>query len=417
MTTQHPFRRRAGLYFIVLGTSMAVMAIGLLGVTVVNVQRRVSAGADDLAQARMSAQSAIEWGIQQISGNANWRSTFPNGPWTSNQPFAKGTLSLAGVDPTDGNLADDPMDPLTLTGTGAKGQARYRLRVDLTAEARAITGLGVPLSTGGNIALSGASLTATAPISSNGAVSATSSTVGAAVQAVGSVTGGVYSGTTSPSSAAKEMPDASTVFDYYISNGTPIALSSLPRTGLLSADRVLSSVVLSPASNTFGATNALGIYVINAAGTDIYVANSRIVGTLVILDPGVNSRITGNMNFQIGPTGLPSLMVRGNVRMATTTTPDGGLLSALLSGITGLLFIDPASHVLRADGLFYVSGNVTQSGGSLPVVGSFVVGGAFTSSGTSSFTYDPQFRDAPPPGFLAPPDMVVTDGSWAPVVD
>ncbi|NOT01297.1 MAG: hypothetical protein HOP29_11790 [Phycisphaerales bacterium] len=417
MTTQDRFRRRAGIYLIVLGTSMVVMSIGLLGLTAVGVQRKAAAGADDLAQARRSAQSAIEWGLQRISANANWRATYPNGTWTANQPFAKGSLSLAGVDPTDGNLANDPLDPLTMTGTGTKGQATYRLRVALTAETRALTSLDVPLHAGGNIAFSSAMVSADGPISSNGSIgAATGSQVNADVEAVGKVTGGNYLSSTTSPITPREMPDPAGVFDYYINNGTVIPFTSLPRK-LVTFERVLSSVVLSPTLNTFGAVNAQGIYVINCAGADLFVANSQIIGTLLVLDPGPNSKISGNMNFQVGLSGLPSLLVRGNICTDMSTAPDVTKLIGQLTGTTGLVTINPVGQPLRMDGLFYVSGNLTPTGGTLPIIGALVVGGAFTWSGTLSLTYDSQFRDNPPPGWLAPPDMVVTDGSWTPVVN
>ncbi|MFQ5463855.1 MAG: hypothetical protein ACE5E5_14665, partial [Phycisphaerae bacterium] len=102
------------------------------------------------------------------------------------------------------------------------------------------------------------------------------------------------------------------VFDYYVANGTRIDLADLYRAR--HRPHAIDRTLLSPNANPFGAglTNRYGIYVIECAGQAIEISDSRIVGTLVLLNPGAGSTVTRAVNMAPAVPSLPVLLVSGN---------------------------------------------------------------------------------------------------------
>src|SRR5207244_1629695 len=141
-------------------------------------------------------------------------------------------------------------------------------------------------------------------IASNSSVTANSVTINPDVDAVGPILGSTYRGITTSPAAARVMPD-STVFDYYIANGTKL-------TGVAGGGYSISKCLLSPSNNPLGGgTNAKGIYIIDCAGNKLSIDTMRMVGTLVVLNAGSGSRISGGANFAPAVAGYPCLLVRG----------------------------------------------------------------------------------------------------------
>ena len=78
--------------------------------------------------------------------------------------------------------------------------------------------------------------------------------------------------------------------------------------------RLIYRQVLSPSVNPFGtSTNAEGIYWINCNGTRLTIERSRILGTLLVINPGANSCI-GNAPISWSPAvaGYPALLVQAD---------------------------------------------------------------------------------------------------------
>ncbi len=408
-------RRRGGVYILVLGSGVLVMVIGLSALMAIRVERWAAEGSTDLVQARVNAQTAIDMGMWRISQNPNWRTTYVNGVWELNRNTTVGSYTLSGVDPIDANLSDDVMDPLLLMGTGQAGQATYRLQATLTADAKGVGALTTSLSAGGGIALNGATVTSDQTISSNSTVTSTGSVVNADVESVGAIGGSGYAGTTTTPVEVKTFPDG-TAFDYYIANGTVISMNTLTR--VLDTTRSVVDSILSDSANPYGAVNPQGIYVIPAAGARVYIGNSEIKGTLVILDPGPGSRISGNVHAVPGALGLPTILVRGNMEWRTSDEPDTGLLYATLSVVNLEFVVEDRSALPNAiEGLVYVSGNLNQTSGKMNLDGLLMVGGSVNSSGTMNITYQAGMVDDPSPGFAATAKMVFAAGSWRPIVN
>jgi hypothetical protein len=182
-------------------------------------------------------------------------------------------------------------------------------------------------------------------------------------------------------------------------------------------------VVLSPATNPFGSqTNSNGLYVIDCAGSNIIISNVRIVGTLLLLNPGSGSAVQGNLNWWPAVANYPCLLVSGSIALnySSGTLSDSSANSANFnpvnpnavpypwpSGVTDNTFT--TTYPSEIHGLVYVSGNVTTSNS--PVLNVLTVGGAFVGQGMLTLNYDPIFYNNPPPGFYTT-QMIPVSGSW-----
>jgi len=115
---------------------MIVTIIGLSAVLVGRIQLRRARQTTDLAQARLNALSAVDLGLLAIDRNpASWRMMFASaggGPLPG-QSLADGSFELLASDPVDGDLLNNNIDPVLLTGIGYAGQARYKLQVRVEA--------------------------------------------------------------------------------------------------------------------------------------------------------------------------------------------------------------------------------------------------------------------------------------------
>ncbi len=415
--------RRGSIYMAVLSAALIVTVIGLSSIAVVRVQRRAAEGTSDFSQARLYAQSGVEMGLLWIDTDPDWRNTYPNGEWVSNVPIGNGRFSLEGIDPGDGDLTNSDMDPLLLTGIGFKGDARYKLQVTLMPQLRGLDCLEVALDAGGDLTFS-STLTCDQTVSANDDILGSDASGTSDLEAVDQIDPGAIVGTQTTLSMPRTLPD-STVFDYYIANGTAIDINAMPTAG---GKPVIDDVVISPASNPYPPynTNGQGIYIIDCAGQDIYMHGCRIVGTLVLLNPGSGSALgrSNAVNWEPAVPNYPALLVSGNhikisivssVLYETSGTGSFNPPGTPYDGVADTDTTDSYPSVIK--GLVYVSGDLTISTNSAVFDGVVVVGGSLDASGDMSLTYQPTFLNDPPPGFAEPPMMVISPGSWRQVVD
>ncbi|MEK6797347.1 MAG: hypothetical protein AABZ12_00110 [Planctomycetota bacterium] len=429
-------QRRGSAYVVVLGTAMIVSTIGLTALLALRVERRTQEDDGDLLSARLNAKAAIEVGMQRIVADANWRTTYPSGVWEASRRIGSGSYTLSGTDPDDGSLADMETDPVVLTATATSGRASHTLQVTLAAQTVPLGCLGVSLHANNDVFFTSATVQSNQTISANNSVSSNTSTVAAAVEAVNAVNGTGYTGTTTIGVAPRSVPNPTTVFDYYKSNGTPIAIALLP---LVAGVRTIGETLLSPAANPFGPTNAEGIYVLDCQSQMLHVRNSRIVGTLVVLNAGSGSAVYGSVNWEPAVANYPALMVQGAINLVYTATELsesvlGKNLNPAGTPYLGASDVDTTdTYPSRIKGIVYGSVDIGTSIGSLPSApspnvavaldGVLVVGVTLNFSNPSppdafslSLTYLSTFYDDPPPGFREVVNMVVLPGSWKQVV-
>ncbi|MCH7595425.1 MAG: hypothetical protein IID35_02605 [Planctomycetes bacterium] len=415
-------RRRGSIYVMVLGTSLVVTVIGLSALTITRIERRSAESTGDFAQARLYAQSAIDMGRLRIRNDPDWRTSYTNGDWEIRRAIGSGTYTVGGYDPVDGILDDGSSDPLILKGIGFEGAARYQLQVQLEAQGQALTCLEVALHTGDNLLFSGSTAQCDQVISSNNNIDATSCDIFSEVQVVGSASGGTYWITPITGITPRTMPD-STVFDYYIANGTPIDVGLLPKIGPTPA---IKEVVLSPASNPYGPTNPEGIYVIDLMGQQLKFRKCRIVGTIVLLNGTADCTTLDWINWEPAVANYPSLMVRGDFIFNTDSTQplvessptnvNYNPIGTPYNGDEDDLIDDTYPTVFG--GLYYVSGSASIATGSHPAFdGVFVVGNTLTTNGDVTLTYRSTFLSNPPPGFGSAVKMSIVPGTWKQTVN
>ncbi len=415
--------RRGSVYLLVLSVALLLTITGVGSILAVRSQRQAAEAIGDAAEARLYAQSGIEMGLLFITEEPSWRTARAEGSWVANQVIGNGKFSLEANDlGANGDLAlSSDSDSVLLTATGFKGDARHKLQVKLQVGAGTdpLECLQTVLMSHADITFNGANVSSNGVIGSNGDAIAISSMVASQVQVSGATSGGMFSPFPTSGVAARDVPAVS-LFDAYTGTGTQIAYADLP-------GGVIEEGLLSPGVNPYGGgtTNTDGIYIIDCAGNDITIQNCRIVGTLVLLDVGAGSEITGQLRLEPEVSNYPSLLVQGSIAANLDVDAD------LDESDWGFNFnpphtpLDGASNGTSADvhpsivkGLVYISGDLSTSNNP-EIEGAIVVGGTFTAAGNLTLSYDPVFFATPPPGFTAATGgaMEVLAGSWEQVVD
>ncbi len=429
-SVRNVMKRRCGsTYVLVLGTAMLVTVIGLSTLLVTRIEARSSRTTNDMAEARLYAQSAIDMGLFWIKQDADWRTTYGEGAWATDQVIGSGTFTLIANDlGSEADIATAaPGDSVKLTGIGMKGDARHKTEVTLEANLDTpFTCLEVSLHAGTDLVFDWADAIGTQIISANNLIEAIGTcTINPASESVNGFVGTITPGPTTTPITPRTMPDPATVFDYYIANGTTIDISAMPKAG---GKPVIDDVLISPANNPFPPynTNGQGIYIFNCAGQDIYMQECRIFGTLVLLNPGSGSALgrSNAVNWEPAVPNYPALLVSGNMKISMSTgnvSESSGTGSynppgAPYEGVVDTDTDDTYPSVIK--GLVYVSGNMTISNNAT-FDGVVVVGGSLDCQDDTSFSYQPTFLTNPPPGFgtASTGVMTITPGSWKQAVD
>jgi hypothetical protein len=331
------------------------------------------------------------------------------------------------VDEADGDLANNTADPIRLYGIGRMNQTTRVYSVLLSPGGGGLSCLEVALHAGGDLVFDNTTLNCNQIISANQRVNAAgSSEINADVEAVDSIDGSGYTGRTTTGITPREMPDPATVFDSYIANGTAIDLLSLPAS-MDKTVRYLKRLVLSPASNPYGPTNSKGIYVIDCQGISVIIEECRIVGTLVLTNPGGATGIFRPVNWEPAVANYPALMVQGSFLFKTLDAQLDEASAGVnfnppgtpYGGATDDLQDDTYPNVIN--GLVYVSSDASDNSAftRTAVNGVLIVGNMLTMQSSSSkdpayldLTYNEKYYDNPPPGFAGGGDVAFTAGTW-----
>jgi type II secretory pathway pseudopilin PulG len=81
-----------------------------------------------------------------------------------------------------------------------------------------------------------------------------------------------------------------------------------------------SRILLSPRHTLpSGAYSPRGVYVLDCANRTIDLEDMRVVGTLILLNPGAGSRLRGGLVFEPAVLGHPALVVVGSIEIEPTT--------------------------------------------------------------------------------------------------
>ncbi len=415
--------RRGSIYLITVGTAMIVTVLALAALTNVRIQRRELQGVSHAMEAELIAAAAIEMALFRIENDPDWRQKMKDGVWEVDQSAYGGTYSFQGIDPVDGDLTDSDEDSVVIIGTGKCGPARQKVQVRLEAKLDPLTCLEVSMHANNIVSLFQSTITGDQTISANNNVIATTANVGPDVEAVNAITGGTYTGSQTTGITPRTVPDPVTVFDEYKASGTWI---SIP---IVSGVRTIAEEYVGPDDppGSSAATDPNGVYVIDCEGNDVQIRNSRIVGTLVLLNAGSGSCIYYSVNWEPAVSNYPALLVQGRMDLVyTNINLSESDFSKDFNGDTDT--IDTYPSLIK--GLVYISGDSGTETDSIPVSyteqitvgieGVFVVGNSYSQSSNGAamnLIYRSTYFDDPPPGFHDPPRMVISPGTWEKVVD
>jgi hypothetical protein len=412
----HP-RRHGSAYIAVLGVCLIVMTLAVGGILATRVRARAGTAAATGGEARVAAQSSLELARLWINQDSDWRNTYPKSPWSSSISLDGTTVSIALSDPIDGDLTNRPNDPVVVTATATRGQARCVLRQTLTAAPVPLPALAYSVHGGGQIRIaSGLRL-----ILGNGTVSTNNdlrndSVIEGNANVTSCSAAGVIYGMLTTGSAAKALPEAA-VPAAYAKLGTQIS----PNGG------VMDGKVLSPGVNPWGTPNPDGVYVVRS-GDNLTIRNTRVNGTLVVLAHGKTVTIDGPVLFQNTRADYPALIVDGDLVIQYSRSASG--LSESAAGVNfnppgapyqGVSDADTSdTYPAEMDGLVHVTGTLFVSKPYLvrgAVIAENPGGEAMRlDTGSMQVVYDPSLYTSPPQFYTTSVPMVPLAGSVVQVV-
>jgi hypothetical protein len=146
--------------------------------------------------------------------------------------------------------------------------------------------------------------------------------------------------------------------------------------------RFIYKQALGPGVNPFGTPDPNGIYWIDCANQDLYIERTRIRGTLLLLNPGPNSRIDyGPIHLSPHIPGYPTLLVNGNFSIRATNT-------SLSEAENGCNYNPPGA--VNTPGMVHKT--LGTDGDMVDVYTDSGINGLVCVSGTLTYKYTPQIR-------------------------
>ena len=135
---------------------------------------------------------------------------------------------------------------------------------------------------------------------------------------------------------------------------------------------VIDRQLISPSVNPYGAVNSKGIYVLNCSDKDIVIGQSRIVGTLVFINPGSNTAIQDTVVWEAAIDNFPALLTDDKLTIKIT---GGGVSEAsvgrnlnppgtpypFIGGVANATATD--TYPSKITGLIYSADDLDFSGG------------------------------------------------------
>ncbi|MCX5662022.1 MAG: hypothetical protein NTW19_20275 [Planctomycetota bacterium] len=199
--------------------------------------------------------------------------------------------------------------------------------------------------------------------------------------------------------------------------------SSLPSSAYL-----LDRVVLSPASNPYGSTNAKGIYLLDCGGKSVTIGPCRIVGTLVVTNAGSGTTIQGPIVWEPALANYPALLTD---KAITLTVNSAVGLSESTYGVnlnptnTPYPYVGGSANAVATDGYPSVINGIVYCGADLTTTSNTSVKGMVVSAGkinvnatSLNLSYGSAPFILPPPGFGAQsPAVAPIAGTWQRVVN
>jgi hypothetical protein len=309
----HGGHRRGTAYVLAVGLALLIGAVATGTLLATRARFAGEADMNDLAKATLLAESGLQYGLRQLNSDVSYASGTIPAATTSNVDLGFGRVRIkiaAGSD--DGNAAT--LTPATITVSAAVGNAVRRYQIAAHPLHTAMGAFELPIAVGGRIGVA------------NGASLKVAGTEGGAAGALTITGSGSVTGTVRITGLGNADADAA-------------MQASLDRPSLLTPDHVtslresattlivsgggsisLSGFLLAPTSNPFGNLNQRGLYVLDCAGRNVTISDCRIVGTLLLVNPGASSALSGAVVMEPAIRGYPCLVVDGNITLDASST-------------------------------------------------------------------------------------------------
>lgn len=410
-------RRRGAIYVVVLLASLIVASLAIASLRLAHAYTRDMNREAEAYQVEISADAALEWAIARLNADTAWRSNHTHNVDVPKRVLGDTTISYRLID-TDGNLADNALEPCDIIVTARSRSAVYAWRATLEPIGPPLNCLQYALASGDDVAVNGYSMMCTdGSVASRGRISS---------QLSGSLTADCFAaegcfgeiiGSSNSLVGTLELPDSHALFELYTKLGTSIPASLLP---MQFGGLRVNGVLLSPAANTIsGDLNPAGVYVIDCGGRRISITNSKIVGTLVLRNVGSNSSVAQSMHWEAAVGHYPALLVQGDwaIQMAREPLREVDLGVNLnppgtpYRGQTDLATTTVYPSCIR--GLIYVSGELTcgDSGAKNQLFGVVVAAERVSASGGTYLAYRDIYTQRTPPGFASYAKVRLAAGS------
>jgi hypothetical protein len=396
---------------IVVGTSAIVASIALFSLMTLRTQ---SIGKDltrDRLQAELMARGIVDVARLLIENDSSWRSNRSVGTWIT---LTNGNTSAqVEVQDIDGNLNDDPMDSISITGTATIGNARQKCNMTMYTSAEPLAAITSPIYANNSVTVGlFQRITVTGgPIFSNGSITSLGTIVGDTLS--NTYSGSNPSGTKTTGAQNRPLPSSS-VMSYY---------EGLAQTVAYTGD--WDERILAPGVNFGGATQTDGVYKIDTGGNDLIIKDTRIHGTLIVkCGSGKIVRLMDRCLLQPARADYPVLITDGSVSLHLKSGSEN-----LTENNIRVNFNPPNAPYNSAtdtdtsdvypnevQGLVHAKANIWLNEDSR-VYGALLAEQSFTVfAGKSSIHYDPNLATSPPIGYRNF-KMKVQPLSWRRVVD
>ncbi len=404
----HPRPARVGFAYVAV-LSLATFAAAIaLGVTAA-VRSTGASGAmlRDAARADALAESVLQYALETLTDDANWRQTYAGGGWQSAPPQVGVSVRWRLYDPIDGSLTDDTTEPVHIVAEARVGDARRSVSAVFDPILAPLDILSSAVHSSDDITIPATGLfeasnqlnlgSQEARVSANDDWDSRGLLIGS-VQAVDLVRKGAVTGSSTRISAPKRMPPAD-LFARWAARATATGYHG-----------DVDTEILAPGYNTYGGPSSpAGIYLINSPWNDVTIRRSRLVGTLLIDAPGRTVRLRDEMLLQTVSPDRPVLMIRaarvvfdfdgrnGTPRFRESDSRNLNPPGVPYNGSTDNDTSDGYPSLI--EGLVHVIGDVELKGDSR-VNGVLIVDGDIVVSGSPTVSFDPAIRANPPDGYL-----------------
>ena len=279
-------RLRGGfLYVAVLFTTLIVMASVTAALSISTANLRSESDRAHQSAALRLAESEIHRLAALINADSSWRASSANNVFSN---WSSRTVDGSQADPAsqvryrlmdrDGDLADEPFDPVQLTVHAKVGSSEAALTVEMESDPTPFDMLDHSVTATDDLQFeSGGALTCerTVQVADDCKTNSWGILTTPQLQCSGMVQMALRGGQ-APASVSLPSFD---VLEQYIAAGTRISTIGIPRSG---SDLVIQDRLLTATDNPFGALDASGIYWLDAGGSKVVISHCRLKATLAI---------------------------------------------------------------------------------------------------------------------------------------